>query len=83
MKRQIRILWKRRSSYKPAVVKHSPRLMAAIDSVLKRSIEQFWAEFIDFEITRVRSYLLMYMKKLRASDRLKTSAFSCNTSVKL
>ena len=27
--------------------------------------------------------LILYMKKLRNSDRLKTSAFSCNTSAKL
>ena len=27
--------------------------------------------------------LILYMKKLRDSDKLKTSAFSCNTSVKL
>ena len=27
--------------------------------------------------------LILYMKKLRDSDQLKTSAFSCNTSVKL
>ena len=27
--------------------------------------------------------LILYMKKLRDSDQPKTSAFSCNTSVKL
>ena len=29
------------------------------------------------------SMIIMFMKKLRASDRLKTSAFLCNTSAKL
>ena len=29
------------------------------------------------------SMIVMFMKKLRASDRLKTSAFLCNTSAKL
>ena len=56
---------------------------------------QFWSEIIlvisnrtraacsfDFEITRMISDLIIYMKKLLDSDWLRAVQFKCNTSAK-
>ena len=56
---------------------------------------QFWSEIIlvisnrtraarsfDFEITRMISDLIIYMKKLLGSDWLRAVQFKCNTSAK-
>ena len=58
-------------------------------------VVQFWSEIIlvisnraraarsfDFEITRMISDLIIYMKKLLDSDWLRAVQFKCNTSAK-
>ena len=63
--------------------------------VIELSGVQFWSEIIlvisnrtraarsfDFEITRMISDLIIYMKKLLDSDWLRAVQFKCNTSAK-
>ena len=63
--------------------------------VIELLVVQFWSEIIlvisnrtraarsfDFEITRMISDLIIYMKKLLDSDWLRAVQFKCNTSAK-
>ena len=63
--------------------------------VIELRVVQFWSEIIlvilnrtraarsfDFEITRMISALIIYMKKLLDSDWLRAVQFKCNTSAK-
>ena len=63
--------------------------------VIELRVVQFWSEIIlvisnrtravrsfDFEITRMISDLIIYMKKLLDSDWLRAVQFKCNTSAK-
>ena len=63
--------------------------------VIEHRVVQIWSEIIlvisnrtrtagsfDFEITRMISDLIIYMKKLLDSDWLRAVQFKCNTSAK-
>ena len=63
--------------------------------VIELRVVQFWSEIIlvisnrtraarsfDFEITRMMSDLIIYMKKLLDSDWLRAVQFKCNTRAK-
>ena len=63
--------------------------------VIELRVVQFWSEIIlvisnrtsavrsfDFEIKRMISNLIIYMKKLLDSDWLRAVQFKCNTSAK-